>query len=124
MLVRLLDEKTRDGVVFWEETDEEGVYAASFGTFVLRVFKRLNPVDNTAQEDVCIGIYDQAGKLLDVFTDLNLEASLGDAYERLLRIYQMARRHALGVDHAIETLIAHLNDSLDFEPQRRISKGK
>ena len=123
-LVGLLDEKTRDSLVFWEETTEEGTYTADFGAYSLRVYKRLNPVDDKAQEDVCIGICDRSGKLLDEFTDLEIEASLGDAYERMTRIYQMARRRALGVDHAVENIIAQLKDTIDFEQRKRLPKGK
>lgn len=114
-LVRLLDEKTQAGVVFWEKTGEDGIYEAVFDAFNLKIYKRLNPVDYKAQEDIYIGIYDQVGTLLDEVTDLEIESSLSDAYERMARIYQLARRRALGVDRAIENIIAQLNDSLDFD---------
>lgn len=113
LLVRLLDEKTQEGLVFWE-VEGEGRYSAAFEEYAVSVYKRLNPVDDKAQEDVLIGICSQEGKLLDEFTDLEIESSLGDAYERMVRIYQLARRHALGVNHAIENIIAQLSDSLDF----------
>ena len=89
----------------------------------MSVYKRPNPIDDTAPEDVLVGIYSQDGKLLDGITDLEIESSLGDAYERMMRIYQLARRQALGVSHAIEHIIAQLNDSLDFNKPRR-KKGR
>lgn len=114
LLVRLLEEKTQQSTVFWEATGQEGKYRAAFGTFAVTVHKRLQAMDEKAQEDVVVGIEGEEGKQLDAFTDLEIESSLSDAYERMVRIYQLARRQALGVDEAIESIIAQLNDTLDF----------
>ena len=109
-LVRLLYERTQEGGVFWENVEDHGVFEAAFEEYALRVSQRPNPVDNLAQDDFFISVCDRTGTLLDEFDYLAIEADLADAYERMKDIYQMARRNALGVDHAVEHIIAHLSD--------------
>lgn len=61
-------------------------------------------------EYAVVSIYNEEGSEIDTFTSLSLQDEWPEANEQLVQLYQSARRVALGVDKAIDSLLRELSD--------------
>jgi hypothetical protein len=105
-LVKRLKEKTLRGTISWEKTVEEGVFQASFPDYAITIGQE-------RREDVwdyVFRIYNDKGELVEVIGER--EFSSEDfgmrPYDFIDEIYVVARRTAMGVDQAIDSILSAL----------------
>lgn len=106
-LAQRLVARQAQGRLDWKETETDGLFQVSFPDYSIRI----QPHENRYGVDYAIvSIYNDEGTELDTFTGLALQDEWPDANEQLLELYQSARRAALKVDKAIDSLIRELGD--------------
>ena len=106
-LVEKLIERTDQGKVGWEITEESIIYQATFPSYSVRIAERTFPTRD--DNEFVLTVYDDQGQTIDVVTESSLESSgFRNAHERLEELHRAARRQARGVDRAIEELLAEL----------------
>ena len=104
-LVDLLDKKQREGKLSWETTEKVKIFQTAFTDYSVRITERRN--ENGA-DDIFISVFNEEGDLLEEFSDLSVGSELPRAYETMSRLYESARREALGVDKALDSLLDEL----------------
>jgi hypothetical protein len=110
-LVQRLSKRTREGKVLWEKTVNEGVFQAAFPGFTIHLSTRPTRLSNRAGLDYVLQIYNDAGELVEETSDVDLDETPATEMFRLMEdLYAMARRTVMGVDIAINTLLAELGD--------------
>jgi hypothetical protein len=110
VLVSLLIEKTDQGTAGWETTTREGVFSLSLPDYSILISQV--PNEEGPEQDVRFQIVDAEGTVIDFFRDLDAAADVSDktvAYRAMEKLYGDARRSALGVDKALDALIAELS---------------
>ncbi len=107
-LVALLIKRTRAGTAGWEPTSRNAVFSLSLPDYGVWI----SMVDSEqGSHDVLFQIVNSSGAVIDSFRDVDVAANLSDkraSYEEMERLYQDARRQALGVDKALDSLIEEL----------------
>jgi hypothetical protein len=110
-LINLLIKRTEAGTANWEPTSRDDMFAVSFPEFSVRVSQQRS---NSAI-DVVFEIVNSSGTVIDRFTDTEIGEGFGSSldqrefYKSAANLYDGARRHALGVDEALDSLIAELD---------------
>ena len=108
-LVRKLH--ARGGSVAWDKTDEEDTFEADFAGFAVQISET-----EDGEPIYTLRIFDDAGALLDELTDEDLTEILNQTeptepavmFALMQDIHRAARRSALGVDKAIDTILSAL----------------
>ena len=113
-LARKLHKQTRAGHVEWEKTNEEGVFEADFAGFAVQLSEAI------AEEEPVyfIRIFDREGVLLEEFSDEDATEILNRTtptepsvmFEVLAETYRGARRVAMGVDKAVDSILSALGE--------------
>ena len=112
-LARRLHKQSRAGNVAWEKTDEEGVYEADFADYAVQLSEVVD------EEPIYfIRIFDREGVLLEEFSDEDLTELLNREtptepsvmFELMAETFRKARRAAMGVDGAVDTILSALGD--------------
>lgn len=106
-LAQRLVARQAKGRLDWKETETEGLFQVSFPDYSIRIQLQENPY---GRDYAVVSIYNDEGTELDTFTSLALQDEWPDANEQLVQLYQFARRAALGVDKAIDSLLRELGD--------------
>ena len=113
-LLERLHRRTREGRVDWEETREEGVFQAHFGGLALTISSREDP-EWPDSPDYVIRILNDEGRLVEEFTNNDLRPLVKDEevnpYKLLDETFTSARRSAMGVERALNTLLEELGDA-------------
>src|SRR4051812_30338645 len=111
-LVNGLIQKTRDGVLKWEPTADQGAYQVAFSDFGVRI-----SIDDKGNErDVVIEIVSWDGTVIEEVRDTAFDRGDfggGDnatPFKVMLGLFEMARRKALGADAAIDAILANLDN--------------
>ena len=102
-VIKQLHKKTLAGKIFWEATVEADVYQASFPGSTIKIFPQ--------GADYVVMIYNDEGVLIEEVNDTDFDPDdFGDEdpYAFLDELYSMARRRALGVDEALDSLLDEL----------------
>src|SRR4051812_5441065 len=107
-LVQKLHAKTLAGGVVWERTSIRNAFQTSFPTFVVRVSELWE--EGADSPDYAISIRDESGLTIERATDAELTKANPDsnAFPIMRDLYNMARRQALNVDSALDSLLAEL----------------
>jgi hypothetical protein len=117
--IQALAKRTEERKLNWEPTPDEDFYQVSFSEYVVKVWHRPTRMTSATGEDYCLGIYNKDGTLIDTADDVSLgEDGFNDAYNFLKRLHDGARRSAMGVDKALDSLISALGE-LEAEPPIR-----
>ena len=106
-LILSLYRKTEDGEIKWTRSiDQE--YLASFSDYSVGVSQHAN--GKTGYTNVYLTIYDAQGEQIEsaVDTEFAKDPTTVNAAEKLNSLYTSARRMALGVDNALDTLLMEL----------------
>lgn len=108
-LVQRLHTKTKDGEIVWEKTGGKDVYQVAFPNYTVKVFCRPNGGDPTAL-DYIVSIVDEAGSVIERASDVDISSAFPQVKALLMmrELYTLARRQALGVDSALDSLLADL----------------
>ncbi len=106
-LVQRLYAKTEVGEIQWERTSARDTFQSAFPNYVVRVFVRTEP---DSSPDYYVAIRDQAGTLIEQANDGEIDAAIptAKAYHLMGGLYTMARRQALRVDKALDSLLGEL----------------
>jgi hypothetical protein len=106
-LVQRLHAKTKAGEIQWERTSSRDTFQSAFPNYVVRVFVRTEPEESP---DYYVAIRDQAGTLIEQASDEAIDMAVPNAkaYDLMTDLYTMARRQALGVDKALDSLLGEL----------------
>jgi len=104
-----LYQKTRSGEVRWARSiDLE--FIASLQSYSVGVSQSQLPNRRTGKPNTYLKIYDSGGEEIEKASsdEFDGDPNSGDAYKMLDYIYEYARRMAMGVDTALDTLLMEL----------------
>ena len=107
-LVQKLYRRTDDGSVQWEETESEGVFQAPFPEYTVCLSMQLPDGNAPGSEDYVLSIFDARGVEIEEISDVDLAEDLADSYEVMKHLYRAARRKAMGVDQALDSILSSL----------------
>ncbi len=107
-LVQKLYRRTDDGSVEWEATEIEGVFQAPFPEYTVRLSMQSPDGHVPGSEDYVLSIFDARGLEIEEVSDVDLAEDLADSYEVMRHLYRAARRKAMGVDQALDSLLSSL----------------
>ena len=96
-LLNALAACTRHGGITWEETEREGTFQTSLPKYSFRISTR--PTESG--REVIVDLHDQMGQRIERMSQSQF-VQCGDPGDRLVRMYESARRQALNVDASIE----------------------
>jgi len=110
-LVLRLKQKTAEGSVSWEATPNKSTFQTSFPKYSVR----LAELPGEPENDYDIRIYDEGGRLLESASDVAISKSIEtltgqESFKAMKELYTMARRQALGVEEALDELLASLDE--------------
>ncbi|MFD0738873.1 hypothetical protein ACFQZQ_06220 [Lysobacter koreensis] len=105
MLV-VLRKKTEDGALTWAETEDKGIFQASFPKYAVRLFEAANPFEN--ETDFVLQICNDNGDVVEEVRDTDLTSFFEKPYVFMRDLYELARRNAMGVDAAIDEIMISL----------------
>jgi hypothetical protein len=110
-LILRLQKKTAEGKISWERTARTGVFQAAFPNYSVQISRRQNRDDPEAV-DYLLRVYDEDGQLIEeaVDTDFSDVQERFSAYTVMADTYSAARKIALGVDKAIDSLLKELGN--------------
>src|SRR5262249_11534535 len=107
--VEKLVDRTEEGKVNWERTVNEGIYQASFPNYTVHLFTRPSRTDSE-NEDFVLQIKDEDGAVIEEVDDTMLSTGYPNdkIFTRMRKMFALARRQALGVDRAVDAILAAL----------------
>ena len=107
-LMQRLYAKTAAGQVQWERTANEDVFQSSFPSYVVRV--SVEPSSNPEAPDYFLTIRDEHGRVIESTSDVAILQAIPEskAFTLMKELHDMARRQALGVDKALDSLLSEL----------------
>jgi len=117
-LIQQLLARSNEGKVKWEKTVNSAVYQAAFPHYSVRTFSRFNP--EVDENDYFLQIFNEEGELVEEISDGDLHVMLGqtavpNAFKIMKDLYEVARRTAMGVEAALDTILAELEVDQDSE---------
>ena len=106
-LVQRLHAKTQAGELQWEKTATANVFQAAFPSYVVRLSVQTGVGGGT---DYYVSIRDDAGNLIEQASDVTINSVMrgSKVFELMSELYSMARRKAMGVDKALDSLLTEL----------------
>lgn len=108
LFVEKLAERTEEGKVNWERTLDEHTYQVAFPDYTVHVSSRPNP-NPLEPDDFAVEIKDEDGLVIEEVTASLLRTGPRDnIFDRLETLFRSARRKALGVDKAVNSLLEAL----------------
>lgn len=99
-LIIKLHERTTRGELHWQQTPEEHAFSASFAKY--------STVVASIPRDFMLRLHGPDGRFLESIRGYDLMGYDQSAARNLEELYEMARREALGVDQAIDDLLAEV----------------
>ncbi len=105
-LVEALIRETNASRLLWEETSTSETYQASFPKYSVQIFSRFNSA--TDEEDMVISIINEEGTTVESIADTDLAGSMETPYRQMQELHETARKTALGIDDAIDSLLEQL----------------
>jgi hypothetical protein len=115
LLIHRIKDRTKDGSIIWDRTSEEDAFIASFRNYSIQISIEPTRNPNYTATDVVLKIFDYSGNIVEEVRDTDFDDDeLPNPYEFLNEIYSIARRQAMGVDKAIDTLLEELTKDDDI----------
>lgn len=112
-LVARLAARTEDGSVNWEETAVTGQFQLAFPNYSVLVLLQESKGQIAGALDVVLRVCNTAGDVVEEVADPDLEDILENPYQDMLELYQLARRSAMGVEDALNSILSALEDEDD-----------
>jgi len=112
-IILKLAENTQKGSIKWEETGSPAIFQAAFPGYAVQVWVSRN-VDDPQYSDYYLRIIDEEGKIVEEVSDLDLKNVLENPYETMKELCNVARRSALGVENALNSILNSLKDEPPF----------
>lgn len=110
-LVQTLEERTTNDIIHWESTAVEDVFQVGFSKYVVKLSRRPNQETDRAI-DYVISIFNESGTCIESIDDVQLQrasGNQGNIYPVLKSLYDEARRQALNVDGAVDSILSELD---------------
>lgn len=110
ILLSKLEERTDQGSVTWEITSNENQFQTVIGNYILRLLEVSG--DFSPEPDYVLRIQDHDGAIIESISDTELHQMNPDyqAFQVMSKVFRLARRSAMGVDKAIDSIISELDD--------------
>lgn len=107
-LITRLHANTAQGKIQWERTSAQEVYQASFPNYAVRVSRKQGDPD--VGPDYFVSVRDEQGSVIESVGDVEVDQAVPNsrAYQLMSELHAMARRRALGVDKALDSLLNEL----------------
>jgi hypothetical protein len=107
-LFQRLHAKTKAGEIKWEQTSRSDVFQTAFPNYVVKLSAR--PSDSGEAFDYFVSIVNENGVVLETASDIDISKAFPavEAYKTMRELYDMARREALGVNAALDSLLGEL----------------
>lgn len=124
-LVRRIHHRTQNGALVWEEGLSKDVFQVSFPKYTVQIAREFRQEDNSGTEYIryVIRILNEENAVIEEATDVDLaEDFLGgneNSYSVMENIYTIARRTAMGVEQALDALLATIGDVPSSPGSRR-----
>lgn len=106
-LIETLQAKTVSGELAWEQTEKADYFQVAFSTGAVRI----GPKTGAAGVDMVISFYNENGDLIEEVTDVSLRGDVTTPFTTLSEIHSGARRRAMGVDKALDALLAEMESA-------------
>jgi len=106
IFIRLFD-KTERGEIHWEETEKETEFQVAFPAYSIRI---VSQEGQYAWPDYYLKIFNQEGKLIEELGEKDIADELigRTARPSLAQLYEIARRIAMRVEDALDSILAEL----------------
>jgi hypothetical protein len=105
MLINNLHRLTLQNKLEWRQTERDDVFQVSFPDYAVRLSVRQSRQQSDALEYV-VSLVNDVGDMIDQVGDEDFEDRSN--YGVLKEMYEMARRSALGVDQALDSILSQL----------------
>jgi len=119
-LVNDLYVKSAAGLLNWRQTSEESVFSLSFSShsMVLTYKAEWDDVRDDTYESITLQIRDESGAVIEEITPGTFSPKdFGILpFDVFKRIYESARRHAMGLNKAVDAILLELNPPPDDLP--------
>lgn len=102
--VETLKNKTINGSYTWDQTSEEGVFMLSFSNYSVQISQESNPHEYDSI-DIVLRILDSEGAIVEEIRDYQLKDNFVSPYIYMEEMYSVARRQAMGVEKAIDSIL-------------------
>jgi hypothetical protein len=113
--VETLAKKTEQNKVNWEKTAEHDVFQASFPSYTIHLFTRQSR--NEISDDYYVQIIDEDGAVIEETSDEMLAIAANDPILKAMAgMFRAAKRKALGVDRAVDAIVAALTEGDEPPP--------
>jgi hypothetical protein len=109
LLQRIYD-KTVQGELHWEPTANASVFVVAFARFSLSLQRVYEPAEDS--DYVLLRISNDQGQTVE---ELSEGAAVRIGFRDMSKLYERARRIAMGLDEVLDELLTELGDS----PQRK-----
>jgi hypothetical protein len=108
-----IEQRSEGGTLNWEKTASDYEFQATLSSFVIRI--RCNVTNEGA--DYVLSLTDNQGVNLESISDVELTKMIKrtgvyskSAFDLMENIFKNAKRHALGVEKALDDILTELND--------------
>ena len=109
-LIQRLTEKTDQGAVVWEATAAQNTFQTSFPQYSVRIVDLDNQDYRSPQ--YILEMLDGNGNVIERLDDVDIQNSVPMetivVRKTMHDLYRAARRHAMGVDSALDSLLSEL----------------
>lgn len=112
MLIQRLREKTDQGRIRWEKRAKDGDFIASFPNYAVLLSIRSSPQFQNS-DAYFLEILNEDGEIVEKVSDEDFEGDEfeeEDAFEVMEELYNSARRNAMGIEKAVDSLLSALAD--------------
>ena len=111
-MIYLLQQRTDEQKIVWENTVFEDVYQVAFPSHVVQVGHRIPDPDSAFRDEEVyfIRILDEQHTMIEEATNVHLKDELENSYRTMENLYRSARGQAMGVDKAINSILSELQN--------------
>ena len=110
-LIQLLHQRTDEKKIVWEQTIDEDVYQVAFPRYIIQIGYKSVTRGFEEETDYFIRILNEDNKTIEEATDIDLESELENAYKTMENLHRSARRQAMGVDKALDSILSNLENN-------------
>ena len=107
-MINNLISRTEDGKIEWDSTSTKDQYVTSLSRYSIAVdlFEKTTNSDDFYK----VSIINELGKIIESATSSDLAIESAESSGKLQLLYNLARRRAMGVDFALDKILAELDD--------------
>jgi len=109
VLISKLRQKTSEAGIAWEQTSNDSEYQTVLGNHILRLRE---VYAETPEPDYILRIQNEEGAILESVSDVQIHKDNPNfgAFSVMTELYSMARRSAMGIDKALDSILSELEN--------------